>query len=180
MTNGSVVLRDSHEVAVDVGEEHAIFRSSSAFSFRKKSFYCLNSKCLYLENGSCVHIVKFEREDKYFSFGQLLAIDVDIENFSGVARVHVKLFEDFKYFCELLSERFQQLEYSSINNIDLDSDLDESSELLNSTAERHFVVESLSSEIFEIDITKLLAPCIVRSSGDFILISEICSVFEGN
>ena len=60
----------------------------------------------------------------------------------------------------------------------MDSDLDESLELLNSTAERHFVVESLTSEIFEIDIKKLLALCIVRSIGDLVVISEICSVFE--
>ena len=105
-----------------------------------------------------------------------MAIYVDIENCCGVA--HVKIFEEFKSFRELLSERFQQLEASSIDNIDMDSDLDESLELLNSTAERHFVVESLTSEIFEIDITKLLAPCIVRSIGDLVVISEICSVFE--
>ena len=176
MAIGSVVLRNSHEVAVNVGDELAVFRSSSAFSFLEKNFYCHNSKCRYLENGSCVHIVKFEREDKCVSFGQLLAIYVDIENCCGVA--HVKFFEEFKSFRELLSERFQQLEASSIDNIDMDSDLDESLELLNSTAERHFVVESLTSEIFEIDITKLLAPCIVRSIGDLVVISEICSVFE--
>ena len=176
MAIGSVVLRNSHEVAVNVGDELAVFRSSSAFSFLEKNFYCHNSKCRYLENGSCVHIVKFEREDKCVSFGQLLAIYVDIENCCGVA--HVKFFEEFKSFRELLSERFQQLEASSIDNIDMDSDLDESLELLNSTAERHFVVESLTSEIFEIDITKLLAPCIVRSFGDLVVISEICSVFE--
>ena len=123
-----------------------------------------------------MHIVKFEREDKCVSFGQLLAIYVDVENCCGVA--HVKFFEEFKSFRELTSERFQQLEASSIDNIDLDSDLDESLELLNSTAERHFVVESLTSEIFEIDITKLLAPCNVRSIGDLVVISEICSVFE--
>ena len=176
MAIGSVVLRNSHEVAVNVGDELAVFRSSSAFSFLEKNFYCHNSKCRYLENGSCVHIVKFEREDKCVSFGQLMAIYVDIENCSGVA--HVKFIEEFKSFRELLSERFQQLEASSIDNIDMDSDLDESLELLNSTAERHCVIESLTSEIFEIDITKLLAPCIVRSIGDLVVISEISSVFE--
>ena len=107
MAIGSVVLMKSHEVAVDVGNKRAIFRTSSAFSFLEKNFYFHNLKCRYLKTGSCVQIVKFEREDKCVSFGQLLAKYVEIEKNCGVA--HVKFFEEFKSFRELLSERFQQL-----------------------------------------------------------------------
>ena len=78
MKIGSVVLKNSREVEVDLEGERAVFRTSSV--------------CRFLETGSCENFVKYEESAELFSFGQLLAIFVDIENFCGVA--HLKVYRN--------------------------------------------------------------------------------------
>ena len=87
---GSVVLKNSRKVEVDLEGERAVFRTSNQFSFQDKNYHIQTSVCRFLETGSCEHFVKYEESAELFSFGQLLAIFVDIDSFCGVA--HLKIY----------------------------------------------------------------------------------------
>ena len=176
MKIGSVVLKNSREVEVDLEGERAVFRTSNSFSFQDKNYHIHTSVCRFLETGSCDHFVKYEESAELFSFGQLLAIFVDIENFSGVA--HLKVYRIHNPLRLLLSERLQELESSNLQTLDSDLDLSEKLEILGSADDKHFLIDLTSAEVVEIDITRLLSPCIIRSVGNYEILSEICCDFE--
>ena len=118
MKIGSVVLKNSREVEVDLEGERAVFRTSNSFSFQDKNYHIHTPVCRFLETGSSEHFVKYEESAELFSFGQLLAIFVDIENFCGVA--HLKVYRNHNPLRLLLSERLQELESSNLQTLDLD------------------------------------------------------------
>ena len=57
---GSVFLKNSREVEVDLEGERAVFRTSNSFSFQDKNYHIHTSVCRFLETGSCEHFVKYE------------------------------------------------------------------------------------------------------------------------
>ena len=101
---------------------------------------------------------------------------MDIDSFCGVA--HLKVYRNHKPFRLLLTERLQELESSNLQTLDLDLDLSEKLEILGSADDKHFLIDLTSAEVLEIDIIRLLSPCIIRSVGNYEILSEVCCVFE--
>ena len=78
----------------------------------------------------------------------------------------------------LLTERLQELESSNLQTLDLDFDLSDKLEILESADDKHFLIDLTSAEVVEIDITRPLSPCIIRSVGNYEVPSETCCVFK--
>ena len=109
------------------------------------------------------------------SLGQLHAIFVDLDNLSGV--VQLKIFKSVTALRQNLRDRLTTLE-SSVDVIEMDLAMDEVLEILESLHDAHFVVGSLKHDLVEVDVTNLMAPCILRVVGVLNFVSELCCVFE--
>ena len=167
---GPLMLKRCKDVQARVDMVTSVLKTRSYFSKHVKNYHCHTSSCTFDINGPCEQIVMID-SGAGISLGQLTAIFVDLDNLCGV--VQIKVVFSMTAFRRNLRERLTNLE-SSVDVIEMDLEMDEVLEILESLDDADFVVGSLKHDLVEVDVKNLVAPCILRVVGVLNFVSELC------